>query len=190
MNPSLNFSGDIDIRRALNGLADEIRHKALPRALQAGGQPIVRHARQKVPVDRTADPAGTLKRSLGLELRKSRRGGPYVAFGARRGFARWVTRPIIIDGEIKGGSQMKADPANYAHLVEGGHTVVVPKKGTSIRKDSALLASGRSFVEARPFLRPAMLSARLEVKARLIAELAKAQERFLAKQRKRALLAA
>lgn len=190
MNPSLNFSNDLEIRRALNGLAEEIRHKALPRALKAAGQPIVRHARRNVPVDRAADPAGTLKRSLGLELRQPRRGSSYVAFGARRGFARWVARPIVVKGEIRGGYQEKADPANYAHLVEGGHTVVVPKKGTSIRKNSALLASGKSYVAARPFLRPAMLSARLEVKLRLIEELNKAQARYLARQQRRAARAA
>lgn len=177
----ITFKGDVDISRALNSLPEEMRARGIPSALRRGGRPIVRIARGHVPVDRTADPAGTLKASLGAEMR-GRRGRQYLAVGARRGFARTVTRPIIISGEILGGVARKADPANYAHLVEGGHRVVVPKKGTSIRDETAILASGRSFVAARPFLRPAFAAAGPEVKHEFIQALSDFHRRFQQRQ--------
>lgn len=44
-------------------------------------------------------------------------------------------------------------PANYAHLVEYGHVMVAPTKGTSRRKGTATTTG---FVPAKPFIRPAI----------------------------------
>lgn len=53
-----------------------------------------------------------------------------------------------------GGEQ----PSRYAHLIEFGHAVRQPKKGTSTRKGTALRpADGKmTFVAPRPFMRPAL----------------------------------
>jgi len=128
-----------------------------------------------------------LKKSIGLLMRGRRGGAKYIAFGARSGFGTMVTRPILIDGEIVGAATRKSDPWFYAHLVEFGHFVVTPKKNTSIRKGNAVLASGKSFVAARPFLRPAMIGSKAEVKRRLIESINQQLARFFAKVSKQAL---
>ncbi len=131
-----------------------MRGRAIATALKAAGRPVTKAARAKCPVDPLADPAGTLKRSLGAELR-GRPGRQYLAAGARRGFARDVTRPIIIGGELVGAVTRKADPANYAHLVE----------------------LGTSQSAATPFLRPAFDGAKGEVKSAFIQSLSDSQDK-------------
>lgn len=179
MSLTLNFRGDLQVAQSMQALAPEIRERAIPRALRLAGSEITRRARALAPRDRTADPAGSLRRSIGLFVRGRRRQMRYVVFGARRGYSRPVTRPIIIHGNLRGAATRRADPANYAHLIEFGHFVVVPRRGVSLRKGNAVLASGRSFVAPRPFLRPAMAGSRDAVRRRLIYELTLAQSRFL-----------
>lgn len=170
----LSMQGDLEIANALVRIPVEMRKTIIPSALRFAGKIIVERARALAPEGFLATPAGSLKRAIGLILRRGRDRVPYIVFGARRGFARPVERPILIgsggiDQRIRGFVTRRADPANYAHLVEFGHFVVRPVRGTSRRKNTSVSAdSGRQFVAARPFLRPAIAGSKNEVKARLI----------------------
>ena len=81
---------------------------------------------------------------------------------------------------------MKANPANYAHLVEFGHHVAKggalskAQAGRRVRKSrSGRTGLGRSvvFVLARPFLRPAFSTSRGAVVSRMKAALSTFQAR-------------
>lgn len=166
---AFTFKGDKEVAAALSAIPEEMRAKALPIALRAAGRLVVRRARRLVPVD-----TGLLKKSLGLVLRRPKRKPPYVALGARRGFKSTVTRE---------GATVTADPANYAHLVELGHSVVTAGKGKSIRKGTAVSVG---FVPPKPFLRPALEGQAPQIRSIFIRELAHAQSVLAARAARKA----
>lgn len=189
---TITMQGDIALENALAELTPELRRTAIPTALRFAGRAVVDVARGLVPLGFLADPQGTLRRSLGVILRRGKGGrGPYAVIGARTGFSRPVERPILIgdggiDQRIRGFVTRKSDPANYAHLVEFGHFVVRPVRGTERRKKTDVAAaSGRTFVAARPFLRPALVGTKGIVRDRLILALRQAIFRHFSKLRGR-----
>lgn len=162
----ITLKGDQDVARALRAVGEEIRERAIPQALRAGGRAIVSQARALAPTE-----TGTLKKSLGLVLRGRRGQQKYVVLGARRGSEFTGVGP---DGK-------KRVPANYAHLVELGHFKVAAVKGTSRRKGTATTIG---FVPGQPFLGPALEGSKAEVKAKFIETLGQAQARAAARARR------
>ena len=122
------ITGDTEIAKALRDLPSRVSKQVAFDAVEAAVQPIVDAARALVPVGDT----GGLKRSIGFKVARLRRRRTvtYGIVGARRGYG-------VPDPSKKTGM---TEPANYAHLVEDGHSV-----------------AGKVFqhVEANPFLRPA-----------------------------------
>ena len=112
----MKIQGLKELQRNLERLPQEIQGRALKATLTAGGQVIAKKAKTLI----KNEESGALKKSLGTVFRRGRKG--YAVIGARNGF----------QTEYKG---KKRNPANYAHLVEYGHS------GT---------------VLAYPFLRPAI----------------------------------
>lgn len=172
----ISLENELEFRKALAELPPALRERGLKDALRRAGRQVVSLARSLVPVA-----SGTLKKSLGLVLRsprRGRRGDPYVVLGPRKGFSREVVR----DGRTR-----KANPANYAHLVEFGHHIVVggtlydKSRGRWQRRSRRSGRTGRGksvqFFPARPFLRPAFSKGRAQVLSTLVSSLRTFQER-------------
>lgn len=164
-----------EFEAAMRDLPIELRKRGLADALRRAGRSVVTHARRLAPVA-----SGTLKKSLGLVLRKGTKGrarDPYVVIGPRKGYSAQVTRD---------GHTSKAVPAFYAHLVEFGHHVVTggtlfKSGGGRSQRRSRTGRTGRGtavlFVLAKPFLRPAFASSRGQVVADLVDSLKSFQDR-------------
>lgn len=106
MTSAIKITGARSLAQALERLPQELAKNAETTALREGMKPVLAKARASAPT-RT----GQLKKSLGLTVRKGKRGanaGQFTArVGPRGGFA--VTK----DGK-------RIDPVKYAHLVELG----------------------------------------------------------------------
>jgi hypothetical protein len=163
---TLRLENDRDWQVALREIPPELRKTGLRDALRRASRALVNRIKGYVPVDKNAKPSGTLKKSMGLVVRRSRRrdGDPYAVIGARRGFKREV---------VRNGRAELADPANYAHLVEYGHAIVHggtlydASRGSSQRKSRVEGRTGRgqvgaTRVAAQPFMRPGIQSGRGE----------------------------
>lgn len=129
----------------LDGLPQDVQTGILAAAVSAAAVPVQRMARALAPRE-----SGALAKSIGIVQRKKRRAtNTYAVVGPVSGY-------YSAGSKLKGWKSGAANPAKYAHLVEFGHVKVRPKKGTSLRKNTATVAG---FVAPRPFLRPATLAA-------------------------------
>lgn len=119
----VQLTGTRELLAALEALPKELRRSVESGALRAGMAPVRKSARALL--NQSKD-TGLLQKSLGLTVKKSRKGGQYTArVGPRSGFAQVV---------MKNGKPKKVNPVKYAHLVEYG--------------------TSRS--AAKPFIRPAV----------------------------------
>jgi HK97 gp10 family phage protein len=165
----VSLAGLDGIRATLRQLPEETQNKVLAYAVRRAAAPMVKVAKSLAPVD-----TGALRASIGVLVRKGKRGGdPYAIIGPERG--RYFRKGKRLK---KGADRRGADePANYAHLVEFGHmsaaasgTSVASAKGSSTRankRNKKTQFSARSFVLPRPFMRPAVLRTQNEVAAAL-----------------------
>lgn len=118
---------------------------AAGQALRAASRPIISAAKAGA-VRRT----GLLRKSLGVVVRRPRKGSPYAAIGPRRGFK-------VLNGK------RYSDPAKYGHLVEGGakrHEITVYDRDPNTHKLTGtkhkVMHPG---AKAKPFLAPALSAA-------------------------------
>lgn len=103
------LDGGDELARKLSKLSGKVEIKLLARAARAAAKPIVKAARAKAPRE-----SGLLVESLGTFVKRYKRSKTAVAIvGPRRNFR--VRKRAQITGASKG-----REPANYAHLVEGG----------------------------------------------------------------------
>jgi len=124
--PSIKLSGMRELSKALDALPKELRRTVESSALRAGMAPVRKAARSNL--GRSKD-TGLLQKSLGLTVKKTRKGQLTARVGARSGFTETVTRKGSNNPE-------KANPVKYSHLVE----------------------YGTSHSAAKPFIRPAVES--------------------------------
>jgi HK97 gp10 family phage protein len=123
---AIQLTGVHELRRAIEALPKELKRTVESSALRAGMTPVRKSAAANL--SRSMD-TGLLKKSLGLTVKKTRKGQLTARVGARSGFTQTVTR--------KGRSKPeKVNPVKYAHLVE----------------------YGTSKAPAKPFIRPAVES--------------------------------
>ena len=102
------LKGGDDLERRLRRLDDKMEKKIKKQAVKAAGKPIVTAARALVRRE-----SGILAESLGSFTRTYRGGSTVAIVGPRRRFR--VRQKVELTGASKG-----REPANYAHLVEGG----------------------------------------------------------------------
>lgn len=183
--PGITLENETEFRAALATLPDNLRKRGLVDAFRKAARIVVKSAQSMVDVD-----SGTLKRSLGLVIRRPKRakGDPYAVVGARRGYSRQVTR-LGWNGLFS--YTQKAVPANYAHLVELGHYVVsggtLNNKGAGSRTRLARSAartgqgSATQYILPRPFLRPAFEKSKSPVVSSLVESLTSFQTREAAR---------
>ena len=106
MTGAMKITGARELQRALARLPEELSKSVERTVLREGAKPIHSSAKSRVAVS-----SGLLKKSLGITVKKTRKGQLTARVGARSGFKKTVTR---------NGKTVNADPAKYSHLVEYG----------------------------------------------------------------------
>ena len=193
-----------DLRAALRGIPQDIATEVLEEGVRAACQPILEAARQFA--ERSED-TGALKASLTMKTKAYPNNGKAVGLvGPDRAYF-VAGRKVGPLGALHGGARR---PANYAHLVEYGHRIAL---GGSLRPQYTLnlvetggyskngkplkrwkrgsiktRATGRAggMVAAKPFIRPAVITTRLEQHAAFEAAIAKGLDRRLRKYQRAA----
>jgi HK97 gp10 family phage protein len=149
---SFRIEGAGDLIKSIESLADDVRKNAEKNVLSAAARPLERAV--KAAAAGMSD-TGALAASIGLNVKKGKRGGQkgnYTArVGPRKGFART---------DSKG---QRRDPVKYAHLVE----------------------YGTSLLPARPFIRPALEAAKGDILSRMATALEKHIARALKRRAKK-----
>lgn len=179
MNQKIKFevTGDNDLIRRLANMPSVFLLKILPPAIRAGAKPMVRGAKNQVYLGGAQKRTGLLKKSIGVKQYTNRNKGQVVGLvGARYGFRSEVTIPVR--RHFRGGRSqiysrtVMVDPANYSHLVEGGHRIAVgasgrSEKGVALSRTRTFRGGRQKFSEGtanvlekttvapRPFLGPA-----------------------------------
>lgn len=157
-----------EMRALLLNLPPSMESRILGDALSAASKPIVNAAKARAPVD-----TGALRRSITAVVKRYPKAGKVIAMiGPSRGY--------FSNGKRlkKGADRRGADkPANYAHLVEFGHMSaaatgvdVATSKGSAIRRSKRSKKTeftARSFILPKPFLRPAVFTAKGDAHAQL-----------------------
>lgn len=144
----------------LQGLPREVSARILATATKAAIQPIKVAAKRYA---KRSERTGALRDSITDKVVNYERTATAVGLvGPARGYYKKGKRLG------KGANYLGSDsPSKYAHLVEFGHRVVAPKRGTSIRRGTATgpAAGKKKWVPAKPFLRPAGLTTKAEQSA-------------------------
>jgi HK97 gp10 family phage protein len=159
---SIQLVGLDEIRATLKQLPVEVRQKVLGVAVKRAAAPVVNAAKSFAA---RSERTGALRESITAIVKKGRDGNSYAVVGPARGYFRGGKK-LGKNADNRGADM----PAKYGHLVEFGHHVVAPKKGASRRKNTATTAkTGKTWVAARPFMRPALLATQ-DIIARELAE--------------------
>lgn len=159
--------GDKEVIANLHSLPTVIQRKVLRKVLRRVTKPITKAARANVP-RRT----GQLAKSLGVVIRTYRKTSLLAVVGPRSGFR------IEVDGE-------PVDPVYYAHLVEHGHRIVVPRTAFKPKSGESQKPSREGeMVPGAPFLKPAYDANESTAKSVAIAEIAKEIEKEAEKKAK------
>lgn len=159
----LKLMGVPKMVRTLVEIDKKVCREALGDAINESTKPILKDAKEKVPVD-----TKLLKKSLGRKKRSFKSGSVQVGVvGVRKHFKGKKGQRVRTDkfrvriGTDKAGKPIYVDPTNYAHLVEFG------TKPHSLGKGDKLKRKGRKHKEVQtgarhpgtkrqPFLRPAL----------------------------------
>lgn len=172
MSVSVQIRGLDDVIRKARTLSQKTVQEAITDAMPDALQPVLSSAQQKCPVE-----SGTLKKSLGVKVKKYPSGKVWGAVGPRKGYRAIINRTHKINGKTV-TTREKRDAVAYAHLVELGHRKVLqPKRSSRLlpvsinasrqaarrAKYQAALAAGSitqgqngGNVKPHPFLRPAL----------------------------------
>jgi len=146
-----------DLSAVLRGLPEDMRSKILVRGVERAIAPILISAKRYA---KRSERTGALRASLTTKVVNYPRDGRAVGLvGPERAYYRNGKKTGKL-GSLFGAADR---PANYAHLIEYGHHAVAPIKGTSRRKKTALpTKNGRTWVAAKPFIRPALATTTAE----------------------------
>ena len=160
---SLDRTSIANVMRALDKLPKEFQKSAEKAVLRAGGKPILKAAKAKVPVD-----TGNLKRSLGISVYANRTGWISARIGPRNGFK---------SKNLTGRKRYRA--------TKGKRTTFKERKLADAQEISWYVETGTPHSSAKPFIRPAIDSAAGEVIAAMTAGLDKHLTRVAARLAKR-----
>ena len=168
----MGFDGSISIDKAglrgvlsaLDKLPAEFRKSAEKAVLRAGGKPILKAAKAKVPVD-----SGNLKKSLGISVHANRSGWISARVGPRKGFKSAKS----LTGRKRG------------RATKGKRRTFIERKMADAQEISWYVETGTPHAAAQPFIRPAIDSAAGEVVEAMAAGLDKHLTRVAARLAKK-----
>jgi len=127
--------------QALDKLPEQFRKSAEKAVLRAGGKPILKAAKLKVPVD-----SGNLKKSLGVSVHANKSGWMSARVGPRKGFT---------SSNLTGRKRERA--------AKGQRKTWQERKLADAQEISWYVETGTPHSAAKPFIRPAIDSAQDEV---------------------------
>jgi hypothetical protein len=134
----------------LRDMPKEVKAVAVPEGVRGAIAPILVAAKRFL--RRSRDTGATIESMTTKVVNYPNRGKCVGLVGPDRSYYRGRKKVGAL-GALFGASR----PANTAHLLEYGHHVVAPVKGTSRRKKTAkTAANGRTWVKPKPFIRPAV----------------------------------
>jgi len=164
---------------ALRGIAEGMRAEVLEAGVKEACKPILSAMKTYA---RRSERTGALRASLTVKTVNYKANGKAIGMiGPDRGYYSGKKRATKLTRALTKTSR----PAWYAHLVEHGHVVVAPNKGTSIRKGTAQPAkTGKSFVAAKPFIRPAVVTTHSQQSAGFYKGIEKGYKKVLSKHAK------
>jgi hypothetical protein len=143
-----HITGITQLREVLALLPADMAGEILGRATKEAIQPIKVAAKRFA---KRSEDTGALRASITDKVKVYPQSGKAVGLvGPDRAYYRRGKKV----GKL-GALFWSNKPANYAHLVEYGHVAVAPKRGTSLRKNTARRVG---FVPAKPFIRPAVVT--------------------------------
>lgn len=119
----VTLKGDKELRRLLKRIPEKAALPAMSQAVGRAVAPVRKAARDKI--RKQSEETGELRKSLSIKRVKYKRSGTVVA--------------VVGPRKDSKNPETGRNPANYAHLVEGGHRT-----------------PGGLWVEPRPFLKPAV----------------------------------
>lgn len=183
----IHVTGIETVSEILRAIPEELRSKITAQAVASAAKPVVVAAKRYA---KRSERTGALREAIGARVRRYPDKGTAVAIvGVRRGYYKG-SRRIDLRKEKKGKAE---SPSHYAHLVEFGHHMVTggsargkysvklvgtgrfsATSGKEIKrwKRGALIAPGtgavKSWVPAKPFLRPAWMTTKEAVKRELV----------------------
>jgi hypothetical protein len=164
---------------ALRAISDGMRSEVLEAGVRAASRPIL--IAMKTYAKRSED-TGALRASLTIKTVNYKANGKVVGMiGPDKAYFHGKKKATGLARALLKTSR----PAWYAHLVEQGHKVVAPKKGTSIRKGTAQPAkSGKTWVPAKPFIRPAVLTTHSQQSSAFYEGIKKGYDKILSRHTK------
>ena len=156
---SFKLEGLDQLMRSLRDVPNNLRKKALTKALRAAGKVVLDEARARAPVLKTATPyrrAGTVKKAIKIRVSKmdKRQGNVGVFINVKPLTKAQIGKFKATAGKKASGATNPNDPY-YWRWLEFGHKIVPrsSKGNPTTLKQRRMAATGR--VAARPFLRPA-----------------------------------
>ena len=153
-----------NVMAALEKLPKEFQKSAEKAVLRAGGKPILKAAKAKVPVD-----TGNLKKSLGISVHANKQGWISARVGPRKGFK-----------SAKSLTGRKRERAT-----KGKRSTWQERKMADAQEISWYVETGTPHSPAQPFIRPAIDSAANQVVEAMAAGLDKHLTRVAARLAKR-----
>lgn len=146
-------SGATELVTALRTLRAEVQAGIAERGVREALAPVLVAAKRYA---KRSERTGALRESLVIKTVAYKNTGKAVGLvGPDKQYYKKGKKTSLVIAALYGADR----PANYAHLIEYGHHVVAPIEGTSRRKNTAMPAkSGATWVPAKPFLRPAILT--------------------------------
>jgi len=136
----LDLTGERELMRKLDRLSDKAGRRVLRKAMRAGARPIVKHAKQIVPVE-----SGGLKQSIGTRFRWYGRTGTDVAvIGPRIKYKKERVGGKLKTVRDEKGHRITVLAGQHGYLIEYGTGPRYTKKGVF-----------RGIGPAMPFMRPA-----------------------------------
>lgn len=144
-----HVTGVEELTGALRALSEAMRAEILGEGVKGAIKPILVAAKRFA---KRSEDTGALRESLTTKVVVYKQNGKAVGLvGPDRHYYKKGKR---VKGKL-GKLFTDRRPANYAHLVEYGHHAVKPRKGTTRRRKTAATVS---FVPAKPFIRPAVMT--------------------------------
>lgn len=175
MTIGVKLANFTEFAEMLRGLPAAMESRVMGDALGTAAKPIVAAAKQRVPKD-----TGALRRSLTSVVRRYPRSGKVIAvIGPDKDYY-GSSGKRLRRGQSRYGSNR---PSKYAHLVEFGHHTVDSSlgqrrfRGQFLKGKPTATSSKRTWVPARPFLRPAVTLATPEATAALADGVRRGMER-------------
>jgi HK97 gp10 family phage protein len=135
------------ILKAMSDMPEKLAGSALRSASNKAATPMLKAAKQNVPVR-----DGTLQASMAKKVKTYQRGAVAVAvIGAKRGFHRDVTETFALTRRRDGKTETfsvtrKHDPALYSHLVENGATIKTGGMRGQMHNRKRVRINGKGFL--------------------------------------------